>query len=133
MLEDLFQSSTSASLLGAVVCLLVIHFLYSSFSSEEKGKEPPGPRPLPLVGNLLQVDPKMLDRSLFDVRNVVVVSIRRLLVLISIVTLLAYANMFTVTYVIVFSYPKSMDQCSQSTWPLRRWWSWQDIRQSDRL
>lgn len=90
MLEDLLQSSTSASLLGAVIGLLVLHFVYSSFSSEDKRREPPGPRPLPLIGNLLQVDPKMLDRSLFDVRNVLfafngIFSIRSLFIFISVV------------------------------------------------
>ncbi|XP_078126608.1 cytochrome P450 2K1-like isoform X2 [Sander vitreus] len=29
--------------------------------------------------------------------------------------------------------PKNMDQCSQSTWDRRRWWSWQDTGQSNRL
>ncbi|XP_038556820.1 cytochrome P450 2K1-like isoform X1 [Micropterus salmoides] len=62
MLEFLFQSTT----LGAIVVLLVLHLFYSSFSSQEKKTEPPGPKPLPLLGNLLQVDLKRLDNSLFD-------------------------------------------------------------------
>ncbi|CAK6963004.1 cytochrome P450 2K1-like isoform X1 [Scomber scombrus] len=66
MLEDLFQSYTSVSLLGASVGMLVIHLFYSSFSSQEKRTEPPGPKPLPLLGNLLQVDLKRLDSCLFD-------------------------------------------------------------------
>lgn len=70
MLENLFQSYTSVSLLGAIVGILVIHLFYSSFSSQEKRTEPPGPKPLPLLGNLLQVDLKRLDSCLFDVRNV---------------------------------------------------------------
>ena len=70
MLEDLFHYPTSVSLLGVIMGLLVLHFFYSSFSFQEKGTEPPGPKPLPLLGNLLQVDLKKLDSSLFDVRNV---------------------------------------------------------------
>ncbi|XP_053195234.1 cytochrome P450 2K1-like isoform X1 [Scomber japonicus] len=66
MLENLFQSYTSVSLLGAIVGILVIHLFYSSFISQEKRTEPPGPKPLPLLGNLLQVDLKRLDSCLFD-------------------------------------------------------------------
>ncbi|XP_044208895.1 cytochrome P450 2K1-like [Thunnus albacares] len=66
MLEDLFHYPTSVSLLGVIMGLLVLHFFYSSFSFLEKGTEPPGPKPLPLLGNLLQVDLKKLDSSLFD-------------------------------------------------------------------
>ena len=73
MLEDLFQSSTSVFLSVAIVVLLGLQFIYSSFSSNSRKREPPGPRHFPLLGNLLQVDLKRLDRSLVDVRNVLFV------------------------------------------------------------
>uniref|UniRef100_A0A8D0CSP2 Cytochrome P450 2K1-like n=1 Tax=Sander lucioperca TaxID=283035 RepID=A0A8D0CSP2_SANLU len=57
---DLFlQSTSSISLLGGLVVLLLFYLVFSSsFSSKEDRKEPPGPKPLPLFGNLLQLDLK---------------------------------------------------------------------------
>ncbi|XP_060921607.1 cytochrome P450 2K1-like [Labrus mixtus] len=65
MLGGLFQSSTSV-LLGTIVGLLVFYFLYSSFSSQEKRSEPPGPSALPLFGNILQFDLKRPDKTLCE-------------------------------------------------------------------
>nr|AUX14889.1 cytochrome p450 CYP2K43 [Kryptolebias marmoratus] len=65
MLEDIFQSPTSVSLFGVFVALLLLHLLHSTFSSQNR-PEPPGPRPLPVFGNLFQVDLKRLDQSLFN-------------------------------------------------------------------
>uniref|UniRef100_A0A3B4ZWG4 Cytochrome P450 2K1-like n=1 Tax=Stegastes partitus TaxID=144197 RepID=A0A3B4ZWG4_9TELE len=62
MLEDLLQCSTSASLLGVMLLLLLFHLFQSSFSSREQNREPPGPRAFPLLGNLLQLDLKRLDK-----------------------------------------------------------------------
>ncbi|KAM9354927.1 cytochrome P450 2K1-like [Pholidichthys leucotaenia] len=49
----------SASLMGALLILLIFYFILSStFHSKKCGNEPPGPTPLPLLGNMLQLDMK---------------------------------------------------------------------------
>ncbi|CAB1330209.1 unnamed protein product [Coregonus sp. 'balchen'] len=62
----LLQAPSTVTLVGAVLFLLVLYLLSSGSSSEEHGKEPPGPRPLPLLGNLLQLDLKRPYQTLCE-------------------------------------------------------------------
>lgn len=65
---DLFvQSFSSATLLAALVVLLVV-YVVSSLGSKEDRNGPPGPKALPLLGNLLQLDLKRPYYSLLEVR-----------------------------------------------------------------
>lgn len=64
LLELFLQSLNLGSLLGALAVLLAIYLISSSIFSSQK--EPPGPRPLPLLGNLLQIDLKKPYKTLLE-------------------------------------------------------------------
>ena len=70
VLLELFNSSASVPLLGALLGLLVL-FFYSSRNQDQR-KEPPGPRPLPLIGNLLSLDFMKPHITLWEVRPLLV-------------------------------------------------------------
>ncbi|XP_068454926.1 cytochrome P450 2K1-like [Clinocottus analis] len=65
VLDLVLQFSSSVSLWGALVVLLLV-YLVSSFSSQEDRKEPPGPKPLPFLGNLLLLDLKRPYNTLVE-------------------------------------------------------------------
>ncbi|XP_026220218.1 cytochrome P450 2K1-like [Anabas testudineus] len=68
LLEDFasFFFSSPTALLGTVAVLLTLYFISSGFTSDRTGKEPPGPRPLPLLGNMLQLNLKRPYRTLCE-------------------------------------------------------------------
>ncbi|XP_034092499.1 cytochrome P450 2K1-like isoform X1 [Gymnodraco acuticeps] len=67
ILDIFLQAWSTSSLLMALVVLMCFYILFSSsFSSQDEGKEPPGPKPLPFLGNLLQLDLRRPYHSLME-------------------------------------------------------------------
>ncbi|XP_043090083.1 cytochrome P450 2K1-like [Puntigrus tetrazona] len=64
--ESLLQFPSTGTLLGTLLLLLVLYLLSSGSKSQKGGKEPPGPKPLPLVGNLLTLDLKRPFDTFFE-------------------------------------------------------------------
>ncbi|XP_053193529.1 cytochrome P450 2K1-like [Scomber japonicus] len=59
LLDVFLQSSSSVSLLAALIVLVLVYVISSSsFSSKSDGNDPPGPKPFPILGNLPQLDLK---------------------------------------------------------------------------
>lgn len=67
LLQLLLQSNLSLSLSAALLLLCFITSLI--FRPWAENREPPGPRPLPVLGNLLQLDLRRLHLSLLKVRT----------------------------------------------------------------
>ncbi|XP_077408810.1 cytochrome P450 2K1-like isoform X1 [Vanacampus margaritifer] len=68
ILDELLQSGGGSATLLAAAAVLLLVLLSSALSRQESANEPPGPRPLPLLGNLLELDLKRPYNTLVEVQ-----------------------------------------------------------------
>ncbi|XP_036120537.1 cytochrome P450 2C3-like isoform X2 [Molossus molossus] len=59
-----------ALFIALVICLSCLIFLFLWNRSYAQGKLPPGPTPLPIIGNILQIDTKNINESLLKLAKV---------------------------------------------------------------
>ncbi|XP_062264112.1 cytochrome P450 2K3-like [Platichthys flesus] len=64
MEEFLLHYTNTTTPISTLLTLLILYLVSSGFSPQ--GQEPPGPRPLPLLGNLLLLDPKSPHTALYE-------------------------------------------------------------------
>ena len=60
----LTQSTSMDLFVVLVICLSILIFLFLWNQRHAKGKLPPGPTPLPIVGNILQINIKNVSKSI---------------------------------------------------------------------
>ena len=60
----LTQSTSMDLFVVLVICLSILIFLFQWNQRHAKGKLPPGPTPLPIVGNILQINIKNVSKSI---------------------------------------------------------------------
>ena len=60
----LTQSAPMDLFVVLVICLSILIFLFLWNQRHAKGKLPPGPTPLPIVGNILQINVKDFSKSI---------------------------------------------------------------------
>uniref|UniRef100_A0A672IVG6 Uncharacterized protein n=1 Tax=Salarias fasciatus TaxID=181472 RepID=A0A672IVG6_SALFA len=61
-----FLFSSQTTMLGVALLLPAFYIVFRNLINTKKEQEPPGPRPLPLFGNLLQLDLKKPHQSLCE-------------------------------------------------------------------
>jgi len=76
-MEAFLQVSSTGTLICCLLLLLVVYLLF--FRSQRDENEPPGPKPLPLLGNLPMLDINKPHLSLFEVSMIDISPIGQLL------------------------------------------------------